>query len=191
MSIAISSPSATSYDGVQRALHWIMAALIFLAIAAGVGATFLEKGSPERAQMFMIHRSLGMTALMLVAFRVVYRLLVGRATLRRTARAADESRRECRAFRSLFSDGCASRHRLSQYRRRRAARSLVRPVRMAEHRPAEQVARRFRDAGALLAGLGDRGGLGAAFGGGSLAPLHQARRRPRADVALSRRARRA
>jgi cytochrome b561 len=77
MSVAISRVSTPSYDGVQRAFHWIMAAVIFLAIAAGVGATFLEKGSPERAQVFMIHRSLGMTALALVAFRVVYRLIAG------------------------------------------------------------------------------------------------------------------
>ena len=77
MSTAISRTSAPRYDGVQRGLHWIMAALIFLAIAAGVGATFLEKGSPERAQMFMIHRSLGMTALTLAAFRVVYRVVAG------------------------------------------------------------------------------------------------------------------
>ena len=77
MAIAISTPAGQNYDGVQRALHWIMAALIFLAIAAGIGATFLAKGSPERAQTFMIHRSLGMTALVLVAFRVAYRLFRG------------------------------------------------------------------------------------------------------------------
>lgn len=77
MTMAISSASPPTYDRVQRMFHWVMAAIIFLAIAAGVGATFLEKGSPERAQMFMIHRSLGMTALTLVAFRVIYRLIAG------------------------------------------------------------------------------------------------------------------
>jgi cytochrome b561 len=77
MGIAVSKPAAQSYDGVQRAFHWIMAALIFLAIAAGVGASFLDKGSPERAQTLMIHRSLGMTALALAACRIVYRLIAG------------------------------------------------------------------------------------------------------------------
>ncbi len=66
-----------SYDGAQRAFHWIMAALIFLAIAIGVVVTWLPARTSPRVELLMLHKSLGMTVLVLAVLRVGYRLMAG------------------------------------------------------------------------------------------------------------------
>lgn len=66
-----------SYDGVQRSFHWIMAALILGALAIGFVVYFVVGDGPLRVPMLTIHKSLGMTALILGALRIVYRLSVG------------------------------------------------------------------------------------------------------------------
>ena len=66
-----------SYDGLQRSLHWIMAALILGALAIGFVVYFVVEDGPLRLPMLTIHKSLGMTALILGALRIVYRLAVG------------------------------------------------------------------------------------------------------------------
>lgn len=75
--MAAGSP-VSSYDGPQRAFHWGMAALILLAIAFGLAAYLMpESASQMRRSATFVHKSLGMTALVLVALRIVYRLVVG------------------------------------------------------------------------------------------------------------------
>ena len=69
-------PPIARYDAVQRALHWSMAAIILVAVALGFWSSFLVPGTPLRKFLLEIHNSLGMTALMLVAIRIVYRLMV-------------------------------------------------------------------------------------------------------------------
>ena len=71
-----SNPDAR-YDATLRLLHWVMAAIIFTAIALGVVAAFLPRGVSPRVEILTIHKSLGMTALILVVLRVVWRLSVG------------------------------------------------------------------------------------------------------------------
>lgn len=66
-----------SYDGVQRTLHWVMAALIIVALALGLSAYYLVGEGPKLGQIVFIHKSLGMTVLILAAARIVYRLAVG------------------------------------------------------------------------------------------------------------------
>ena len=54
-----------------------MAAIILAAIALGVVATFLPRGVSPRVEILTIHKSLGMTALVLIVLRVAWRLFVG------------------------------------------------------------------------------------------------------------------
>ncbi len=69
-------PIPQSYDGAQRAFHWIMAALILPAIVIGVAAALLPRGSP-RVELLALHKSLGLSALVLGVLRIGYRLIVG------------------------------------------------------------------------------------------------------------------
>ena len=70
-------PVPQHYDATQRAFHWLMAAVILLAIAIGVCTKYLPEHDPSRVALLALHKSLGMTALALVVFRVVYRLFAG------------------------------------------------------------------------------------------------------------------
>jgi cytochrome b561 len=64
------------YNPGLRALHWLMAALIFVALPLGVLASRLPRGG-QRSEILFIHKSIGMTVLCLVALRIVWRLIVG------------------------------------------------------------------------------------------------------------------
>jgi cytochrome b561 len=75
---AVSSIALTSrYNATQRLLHWAMALIIFSAIGLGIYASYLQVGTPLRRELLFIHKSLGMTALVLVALRILYRAMVG------------------------------------------------------------------------------------------------------------------
>ena len=58
------------YDNLQRAFHWSMAAIIFVAIALGIWAFNLERGSELKRFLLFIHKSLGLTVLILVMLRL-------------------------------------------------------------------------------------------------------------------------
>jgi cytochrome b561 len=64
------------YDATLRIFHWAMAAIILSAMAFGVTASLMPRAWP-RPELLMIHKSLGMTALVLIVLRVVWRLFVG------------------------------------------------------------------------------------------------------------------
>ncbi|HEY1942064.1 MAG TPA: cytochrome b [Roseiarcus sp.] len=66
-----------SYDGVQRTFHWVMAAVVLTALALGLVAHYLLGNNATHGQVVFIHKSLGMTALVLGVLRVAYRLAVG------------------------------------------------------------------------------------------------------------------
>ena len=63
-----------SYSAPLRALHWLMAAIIFAALGLGVWSRYLPQGTPLRVELLDIHKSLGLTALALIALRIVARL---------------------------------------------------------------------------------------------------------------------
>jgi cytochrome b561 len=65
-----------SYDGAQRAFHWAMAAIILPAIVLGTSAALMPRGA-LRGDLLMVHKSLGMTALVLAVLRGAYRLFAG------------------------------------------------------------------------------------------------------------------
>ena len=65
------------YTVAQRALHWSMALIIFLAIALGVWAATLPSGVSPRSELLYVHKSLGMLALVLFVVRLAARLAQG------------------------------------------------------------------------------------------------------------------
>ncbi|HMN71713.1 MAG TPA: cytochrome b [Rhodoblastus sp.] len=65
------------YDPGQRAFHWLMAAMIFVALGLGVWAHTMAPGTPLRVQLLFFHKSLGMFALALLPLRAVWRLVKG------------------------------------------------------------------------------------------------------------------
>ena len=71
----VSRPPA--YAAPLRFLHWLMAAIIFVAIALGVWALYLQRGTPLRVELLDIHKSLGLTALGLVVLRLLLRVGLG------------------------------------------------------------------------------------------------------------------
>lgn len=68
--------SRPAYPAPWRALHWLMAAIIFTAIGLGIWAINLPRGTPLRVELLDLHKSLGLTALALLVLRVIVRLLV-------------------------------------------------------------------------------------------------------------------
>jgi cytochrome b561 len=65
-----------AYDPGLRALHWLMAVLIFVALPLGVWASLLPRGQ-MRSEVLFFHKSIGVTVLGLVALRIVWRLIAG------------------------------------------------------------------------------------------------------------------
>jgi cytochrome b561 len=64
------------YDPGLRTIHWLMAALIFVALPLGVWASLLPRAG-MRSEILFFHKSIGVTVLGLVALRIVWRLIVG------------------------------------------------------------------------------------------------------------------
>ena len=71
-----------TYDPAQRGFHWVMAAIILAAIGLGVWARLLPPGGGIRPQLLDLHKSLGMTALILVVFRLAWRAMRGEPAYR-------------------------------------------------------------------------------------------------------------
>ena len=66
-----------NYDGAQRIFHWTMAILIIVAMMIGIYASFLTPGTSPRKELLDIHKSIGMSVLVLVPLRLAYRFIVG------------------------------------------------------------------------------------------------------------------
>jgi cytochrome b561 len=61
------------YDPVARATHWLLAALAVIVIAFG-WASEAARDTPARQSLLLLHRSLGLTILALVLFRILWRV---------------------------------------------------------------------------------------------------------------------
>ena len=66
-----------SYSPLQRAFHWLMAAIIIVAIGLGLVASQLTPGTHPRVDFLEVHKSLGMAALVLLPLRLVVRVVAG------------------------------------------------------------------------------------------------------------------
>ncbi len=64
------------YHPFLRTLHWLMAALIFVALGLGVWSTQLPRGA-IRSEVLFVHKSLGVAVLALIVVRIVARLALG------------------------------------------------------------------------------------------------------------------
>ncbi len=71
-----SSEFVAVYNPVFRTVHWLMALLIFCALALGVWMTQLPRG-PFRGDLYFIHKSIGVAVLALIVIRIVMRLVLG------------------------------------------------------------------------------------------------------------------
>jgi cytochrome b561 len=65
--------SATTWGSAARIFHWLMAALIIAQGVLGKYAHELEP-TPEKLNLMMWHKSIGITLLFLVSFRLLWRL---------------------------------------------------------------------------------------------------------------------
>jgi cytochrome b561 len=65
------------YPLIIRILHWLMALLIIGLLIVGLIMTGMDKDDPNRSLLFALHKSFGLTVLMLAALRLVLKLLLG------------------------------------------------------------------------------------------------------------------
>jgi cytochrome b561 len=72
----IATADVPRYDAVARTFHWLTAALILTALPIGLYCSFLEPGTPVRRALLDIHKSLGLTVIWIIAFRILYRLII-------------------------------------------------------------------------------------------------------------------
>src|SRR5277367_5297570 len=61
----------------RKPYHWLMAALIFVALPLGIWASLLPSGGAMRIEILFFHKSIGVTVFGLIALRIVWRLIVG------------------------------------------------------------------------------------------------------------------
>ncbi|MDQ7250639.1 cytochrome b [Dongia sedimenti] len=67
--------SSERYGGIAQALHWLTAILVLAAFIAAEGGPESRVYSPERDGQRILHESLGLAVLALVAVRIVWRRL--------------------------------------------------------------------------------------------------------------------
>jgi cytochrome b561 len=61
------------WGALVRAFHWLIAVLIF--VQAGIGLTMVQMGlTPAKLRVFALHKSIGITILVLVLLRIAWRL---------------------------------------------------------------------------------------------------------------------
>ena len=70
--------SADRYGLVSRFLHWVMALLILAMIGVGIYMGDLAREDPLRAQLYTLHKEIGVTLLGLAVIRILW-ILVARA----------------------------------------------------------------------------------------------------------------
>ena len=61
------------YNETAQALHWVTALLMFIAIPLAWVMVVMPKDAPSREFYFTLHKSVGLTVLALVAFRLAWR----------------------------------------------------------------------------------------------------------------------
>lgn len=63
------------YKPIVVAIHWIVAVLILVQLWLGYSFHDYPKGSPERANMFLWHKTVGVAILLLVVVRLIVRFM--------------------------------------------------------------------------------------------------------------------
>lgn len=70
-----SGARAIRYGGLVVAIHWTSAALILAQVWLGFAFHNLPKGTPERAELFLWHKTLGVVILLIALTRLAVRLI--------------------------------------------------------------------------------------------------------------------
>ncbi|HEY2032081.1 MAG TPA: cytochrome b [Rhizomicrobium sp.] len=73
--MAVASNTRIRYGTVAMTLHWLIAALILTNLYLGLSFDDYPKGDPALFQVLQIHKSIGLTVLMLSVLRLVWRLV--------------------------------------------------------------------------------------------------------------------
>ena len=118
-----------AYDPGLRTIHWLMAALIFVALPLGVWVSLLPSGGGMRIEILFFHKSIGVTVLGLIALRIVWRLVAGAP-----AYAEPLGKLTRVASRAIRPDDRDAGQRLSGVDRGRPGGFIVRAVRAAKAR---------------------------------------------------------
>jgi cytochrome b561 len=63
-----------NYSSVAKLLHWVIAIAIIGLIIVGTIMTDLEEGDPLMGQLYFLHKSFGISVLMLSVVRIIWRL---------------------------------------------------------------------------------------------------------------------
>jgi cytochrome b561 len=66
-----------AYLPIQKALHWLMAALIFVLVPVGISIANILKPGPVTNALFEVHKSLGLTVFALALIRIAVRWRYG------------------------------------------------------------------------------------------------------------------
>lgn len=64
--------TSTEYGSLSKVLHWIMALIIFTIISVGLYMTGLDEKDPSRLDVYNLHKSFGVLAMMLIILRLVW-----------------------------------------------------------------------------------------------------------------------
>ena len=67
--------SALRYGSVAMTFHWLIAAAVLVNIALGLYMSDLPRGDPSKFMIVQLHKSIGLTVLVLSLARVVWRLV--------------------------------------------------------------------------------------------------------------------
>jgi cytochrome b561 len=71
------APCAIAYLPIQKALHWLMAALIFVLVPIGISIANILKPGPVTDVLYEVHKSLGLTVFTLALIRIAVRWRAG------------------------------------------------------------------------------------------------------------------
>lgn len=66
-------PANTRYTLTAQALHWLTAALFLAVLPLAWVVVSMPRDNPDRAWLFVLHRSVGLTILALVVVRLAWR----------------------------------------------------------------------------------------------------------------------
>jgi len=66
--------SELKYSFTMRALHWLVVLAVLIAVVAIEIMDFFPKGSAERAALFIIHQTAGLSLLALMVLRLLARV---------------------------------------------------------------------------------------------------------------------
>jgi cytochrome b561 len=75
MSSTALTPQAVRYGKVAMAFHWVIALLVIANIALGLYMGDLPRGDPNKFMIVQLHKSIGLTVLLLSVLRLAWRLM--------------------------------------------------------------------------------------------------------------------